>query len=457
MNLRYRRIIYITFISVFAILVPIIILYTTGFRYNFKNHKIEKTGILYIESMPKDALIYINDKYEDKTPSRFARLLPDTYKVRVEKDGYYSWQKELEVKSNLTTFSKNIVLFKNNLPTSKIEGKINILATSPNRDKIIYSLIKENVEELRLLNLKNQSDFLIKNLNYQTYNQIEFVEWSLSQNKALIKQVIGDFNKYLIVDIETLKIKEIFDITRLNFSKVSWDTLNDNYLYGLRKAVLHQIDLVNNTTQTLLSAQIVDFQIKDEEIYYISKLVNESFLNKSILEDKKASKPEKIKLPSPSQYTLQPSTRDYLVLLDKKNNDLFIFNTKSFADENISQSTILQDRAKKVIWSKDLKNLLYYTDFEIWTFDFNTQQKNLITRYGDLINQAFWYPGEKYIIYQSGNTIRAIETEGQNSKNDIKLAELSEIGQMAINNKGEILYFKGQAGNQEGIYQLELQ
>ncbi len=457
MKLRYRRILYLTFIGIFLILTPIIALYTTGYRYNFKKHQIEKTGILYIDSRPNDALIYINGKYKNKTPSRFSKLLPDTYQIEVKKDGYYPYQKELEVKSNLTTFSKNIVLFKKNLPVNIVNGEINILAVSPDQEKMIYSLINENTEELRLFNLKNKTDLSIKEFNTQSYTQIEFNQWSPNFKKALLKKVIGDFNQYLIVDIETLKVKELFDITRLNFDQLKWDDLNNDYLYGLRKAVLHQIDLINSSTKTLLSSNIQDFQIKGEEIYYITKITNESFLNKAIFSGQEIEKPEKIKLPSPSQYTLQPSTKDYLVLLDKKNNDLSIINSKAFADENVINNIILQDKAKKVIWSQDLNNLLYYTDFEIWTFDFASNQKDLITRLGELINEAYWYPNNNYIIYQVNNTIKAIENTASDNKNDIQLTELTEISLIVVDGEGKNIYFKGTAGNQAGIYRLEIQ
>lgn len=457
MTLKYRRLLYSTFILAFVVITPLVILYTAGYRYNFKKNKIEKTGILYLESSPKDAKIFINGKFKDETPTRFSKMLPDTYQIEVIKDGYHPWEKNVEIRSNLTTFNRDIVLFKQNLPINIIEGEVNILSAPFNQKNIIYSIIKDNFEELKLRNLKNDSDFLIEKFNTQSYNELVFVQWSPSQTKALIKQVIGDFNKFLIVDIETLKIKELFDITRLNFDQLIWDDLSDNNLYGLRKAVLYQIDLVNHLTQSLLAANISDFQVRGNQIYFITQIVTESFLNKTILIGREIDEIEKIKLPSPSDFSLQPSTRDLLILMDKKNNDLFVIKIQSFADQDVTSNIVLQDKAKNIIWSKNLKKLLYYTDFEIWTFDFESQQKNLITRYGEIIKQALWYPKDKYIVFQVTNAIHAIEVNGQEMKNDTKLAELSDINQIVIDNSGQTLYFKGQAGSQQGIYKLELQ
>ncbi|MFA6215174.1 MAG: PEGA domain-containing protein [Patescibacteria group bacterium] len=457
MNLRYRRLIYLSFFAIFFIVTPIAILYTTGYRYNFKKHKIEKTGILYVDSKPKGALVYLNDQYVNKTPSRFTELLPDVYRVRVEKEGYYPWQKNLEVKSNLTTFSKNIILFKKSLPTNIIVGKINIFNISPSQDKLFYSTIDKNNEELKIYNLNNKTEFLIKSLDKKTYSQIELVGWAPDSNKALLKETIGDFNKFIITDVDNLKTKELFDITKLNFDKVIWDETNENYLYGLRKTALYQIDLVNNSAKNIMAGNISDFKASGKNIYYITKLGKESFLNKATLLEQKFTFDSKIKLPAFSSFTLQPSSQDYLVLLDPKNQNLFIITPNAFTtDEDINNDIVLQDKAKKIIWSKDYKTLLCYTDLEIWTFDLTTFQKNLITRYGKPIDQLLWYPDNKYAIYQTQNTIHAIEADYLEAKNDTQLAEMPQLGLIIVDEAGKNLFFVGQAGTVEGIYQLEI-
>ncbi len=457
MKLKHRRVIYIVFIIAFFIIASITIIYAAGYSYNFKKGRIEKTGILYVESVPKGANISINGKFRDKTPARLTRLLPDAYSVMVEKEGYYSWEKELTVKSNLTTFSRDIVLFKKSLPINIIEGQINIFTVSPNQEKIVYSKIIDNDEELKLYNIKNDSNFLIKSFNTKNYNQIEFVAWSPNGQKALFKQIIGDFNKYLIVDVETLKVKELFDITRLNFDKVLWDQASDNYLYGLRNSILYQIDLVNNTTISLISANIQDFSVWGENIFSITKIGPDSFLNKNSLTDRTVNDAKKIKLPSPSTFKISELTAGYLTLQDEKTNDLIIIEEKAFTSDDPTTNVILQDQAKKVIWSKDGRKLMYYSDFEIWIFDFAKSQKTLITRFGEVINQVLWYPRHDYLIYQTKNSFHAIEAKDEEPKNSLKLAELSTINTIATDDNGKNLFFTGEIGNQVGIFRLEVQ
>ena len=61
-NIGRRRMVYASFIIIFSILTPIIILYTQGYRYNFKRGRVQKTGILIISSIPKKADVYLNNK-----------------------------------------------------------------------------------------------------------------------------------------------------------------------------------------------------------------------------------------------------------------------------------------------------------------------------------------------------------------------------------------------------------
>ncbi len=452
----FRRITYSIFIAAFFIIAPILIMYASGYRYNFKKNKIEKTGILYVDSRPRQSLIYIDGKYRDKTPARFRYMLPDTYRIKVEKEGYHTWEKDLEIKSNLTTFSKDTILFKKSLPMNIISGEINIFTVSPDKTKMIYSIISESGEELRIFNLKNQLDLLIEKFSPNSYSQIDFIQWSPKQNKAIINQKISEFNKFIIVDVETLKTRELFDITRLNFNELKWDNRDENYLYGLREAVLYQIDMISNSVKPIISGRIQDFQVNNNILLLMEIINEESFVSRVAINEKNPEKIQKIKLPS-TEFGLYPESRDYLILIDQNNNDFFILKDNSFSEENIERSIILQDRAKKFVWSDDAKKILYNTDFEISIFNFETAHKDLVTRYSGTIIQAAWHPENNYLIYQTENKIKAIEADGQEYKNDIQIAELQSVLGIIIDNQGKNIYFKGQAGTQQGIYRLEIQ
>src|SRR3989339_2090055 len=208
MKIQTRRTIYITFFAIFFIIVPILILYAAGYSYNFKKNRIEKTGVLIVETFPKKSNVYLNDKILKKTPARFSHLLPDIYKVTINKTGYYSWENEISIRSGQSSFATNIILFKKSEPILIKSGKISILAGSPDQQKIIYSqIINESQEEVRLINNNGATDLLISKFNPKTFDSLEFVGWSPDGKKALIKQIIDNFNSYFIIDTSTLEIQ----------------------------------------------------------------------------------------------------------------------------------------------------------------------------------------------------------------------------------------------------------
>jgi len=112
MNIFWRRLTYSLFLTIFFIVAPLLILYSLGYRYNFNTNNIEKNGAFYIKSYPKNADIFINnEKNKKKTPRQIVNIKPSTYQLKVSKENYLPWEKELTVYEGETTFVENIVLF----------------------------------------------------------------------------------------------------------------------------------------------------------------------------------------------------------------------------------------------------------------------------------------------------------------------------------------------------------
>ena len=57
-------------VLLFFIILPILLSYSLGYRIDYKALKVYKTGIIFINSKPSGASIYINDKlYSNLTPA----------------------------------------------------------------------------------------------------------------------------------------------------------------------------------------------------------------------------------------------------------------------------------------------------------------------------------------------------------------------------------------------------
>ena len=94
------------FILIFA---AIAIFWARGFKPNFKNGTIERTGLIVASSTPTGAQVYLDDRLTSATDTNIAFLAPKTYKVRIQKDGYTTWQKDIEIKADLATEIKALL------------------------------------------------------------------------------------------------------------------------------------------------------------------------------------------------------------------------------------------------------------------------------------------------------------------------------------------------------------
>jgi len=115
-----RRLVFYSFILIFLLATPPTIFYAMGYSFDWQKKVLVKTGGLYLKSSPPNAKIIIDGKNNKTTPKLIPRLLPKTYKISVEKDGYFSWVKNLEVKPQLVEEARNIILFPKNISPEKV-------------------------------------------------------------------------------------------------------------------------------------------------------------------------------------------------------------------------------------------------------------------------------------------------------------------------------------------------
>ncbi len=104
---RHRRTYFQILLLVFVIVVPLLFLYATGYRFDGLTD-FTKTGGIYIGAELSSADMYINNELVQETGT-FRRafyvqdLLPGTYEVKVLMDGYHPWFKTIMVSEHRVT------------------------------------------------------------------------------------------------------------------------------------------------------------------------------------------------------------------------------------------------------------------------------------------------------------------------------------------------------------------
>lgn len=193
-----RRIIFYFLCAAFLVLTPVIILYSKGLTFDWENRRIVKTGGLFVKSTPPKADIFLNGEKENQAPYFFSHLLPKSYLVKVEKEGFHPWEKTLEVKGELVTEVRNIFLFpKSPAPKLLSENATSaipvLLSSSEEKEK------ENQAKELALSSLgylrQGNDIYFISKTNYNLYK----TDLKASFKEQISKEPLAEKGKYKII------------------------------------------------------------------------------------------------------------------------------------------------------------------------------------------------------------------------------------------------------------------
>lgn len=99
--------------ALFVISSAAAVFWTAGYRINLQTWRIQKTGLIYLKSDPKEVTVLINNRLVSfKTPFRWSRILPGVYELAITKDGFLPWRKTIRVEPDLTSDYRTIILYK---------------------------------------------------------------------------------------------------------------------------------------------------------------------------------------------------------------------------------------------------------------------------------------------------------------------------------------------------------
>lgn len=159
-----------TLIAVLVILTTIAVLYASGYRLTSQNgtNFVEGTGVIVLTSVPDGARVYVNDHLTTATNNTI-NLQPGKYDVRIEKEGYFAWKKNITVKKGEVS-QANALLFPNypKLTPLTTTGAANVVV-DPTNSLIAYTVDDFNTVRkngIYLLNM-NSRPILLGDLTTQ--------------------------------------------------------------------------------------------------------------------------------------------------------------------------------------------------------------------------------------------------------------------------------------------------
>ena len=203
MSLKTRRLLFIIAGAAFLILSPLILLYTSGYRMS-RDFKITKTGGIYISAPKSGSEIFLDNKLKKKTnilQSGFfiQNLTPKTYSVLVGKEGYWPWQKNLEVKEQFVTEAAAFLVKRDPEGRIILKGAFIDMFASPYEKILMFTEKTSSQSSLKKISfyLPEKDEFLVKN-SLETQKALSFYgsisEMSWARDEVIFKTEGGVVN-----------------------------------------------------------------------------------------------------------------------------------------------------------------------------------------------------------------------------------------------------------------------
>ena len=127
----------ILFVLLLATSAAIVILLARGYRLNTEDKSLDSTGILVTKSEPDGAQVYVDGIFSGATNSTI-NLPPNWYKVRISKQGYHDWEREMRIQGEIVVQTDAVLFLKNpSLSALTSTGVLDPLL-SPDGTKIAY-------------------------------------------------------------------------------------------------------------------------------------------------------------------------------------------------------------------------------------------------------------------------------------------------------------------------------
>lgn len=364
-SIRRQLFLSLTVLFFLVIATALIVLYGKGYRFGFQEGepKISKTGILQASSTPNGAQVYIDDRLVSGTDNAIT-LTPGKYTVRITKDGYNEWQKDIQIEREIVS-SANALLFPK-APTLQSISTLGVESAvlDPSGTRLAFKITSNTAKKngIYVLELTNR----------------------------VLPVLAGQSNSTQLVD-ETLD----------DFSKAALNWSPDG------KQILASIPLGESSTYYLLKSD--SFNDAPQNITATVQNVIDAWQQQRL--DKQTARLKSLKVP------VQKFVKNNFRILSFSPDDTKILYQAShsaqmpvFLKPRLIGNNLLYER-------RDLKEgAIYVYDIkeDLNTRIVDTMPEICTELVTHCINPFTWHPDSEHLIYVHNKKIEIVETDGSN-------------------------------------------
>ncbi len=271
-------------------LVGVLVMVVSGYWVN-QDLTIGRQGLLQVSSTPTNAAIIVDGETSLFQRTNNSKMVSaGSHTVVISKDGYDTWEKDVNIKEGLLYRLHYPRLFLLERETEKVLRLENVTATtvSPNRDAL---LVMNNTTDWSMLSL---NDNKVKTTTVDVSKVFRYVAvadrttsglvsdkiidytWSKDGSKILF-EVLDDSNETAWIMMDVKNPEKSTDVSKtfgLDISAARMiDDSGDN-LMVIEDGNLRRVNISSQSISRILAKNVISYDFLENEIVYVSKVVD---------------------------------------------------------------------------------------------------------------------------------------------------------------------------------------
>lgn len=396
MQTRVRTIFLAVMIGLFLLLAPVAVFYALGYRYDVNRGQVLRTGAVLVTTYPRNATVTLDSEPARKrTPVVVRNVLPGEHLLRVELEGYETFEKRVTILAERTTLYDAILLApKHDRWRVERRGTGAPPVVSPDGTAIAWNATDDTITVGRTTDAN--ADLILDHSAETISGWSPYSRYLLTtgERSLTIYDRNGDWSARNMGVDQPIRY-------------VRWDQANESYAYLLTTEATFVVDAFAGTVTRLpfyaLDLLAANGQLRTIERTGLSERQRTLVFRSAPMYDRSTS----LDLPLGTEAFIAASLNPVVTASDQ---------TITTVHNGATQTRAFADAPRGSEWSPQQAALLVWTDDELWSLSLDGLGEQLIARTGDTLHTARWVAGWPALVVSHGTEIGFFDVDPRGTR-----------------------------------------
>lgn len=408
MRATTRTLLFVSIILLFVVIAPLLVLYAKGYSFEAATREVVKTGMILLDTNVSKATVTVNDADPsvENDPILIRSLVPGTYHVRLEREGYLPWESDLTVVEERVTRVDDLVLVLEEPETQQpIADSIGRFAVSPNSRFIAYAVNEGTDTGLWLHTNGEQENRRLLDATDIDIDSIRELRWSQNSRLIMIRDAQNEYYN-IAPHTGSPSLVPLAELSGLSSDQVKMDQDEPTTVFYREESgdVFRWRAGRTGTKPELIAKKTIAFAVATPKVFVLTESLSATQGGGLVLSsiDMRESDPVPsvvAQLPASNAELVSDGPTVIAALDDSSNLWLLDRVEGEFMFEQIATDVSRAD------WSDDGELLFYQTGQDLWIHDMepleNESAEFKLTTLTEEPESLKWFPDGRHIVAAS--------------------------------------------------------